>query len=133
MQHRQIVENPKRTTLRGRDQFFFAFLDHEICNRSNRKIELHRLPIRPVVERNVNAGFSAGIKQAAFVWIFADHAGEGAIRNACGDLRPGLAIVARLVEIRFVVVMLVHRRRHVRSPGIKGAGIERVDLNPLRH
>ena len=53
--------------------------------------------------------------------------------NSVGDLFPGLAVVAGLVEIRFVVVPLVHRGRDVGRGRIVGRSIDRIDLNPLRH
>ena len=133
MQRRQIVKDPERSSLRCGDQFFLAFVNRQIGDRSHRKIELHRLPVRAVVERNVDARFRSGIEQAALVRVFANHAREGAVGNSVGDLLPGLAVVARLVEIRFVVVVLVHRRRNISSAGIERRRFDRIDLNPFRH
>ena len=130
VQGRQIVEDPKRAALGGGNQFLLSLVNREISDWSYRKIELHRLPIRAVVKRNVNTRFSSRIQQAALVWILANHAGERGVGNTVGDLLPGLA---RFVKIRLVIVVLVHRRGHVRGARFERRSLQRIDLNPFRH
>ena len=48
------------------------------------------------------------------------------------DLRPGLAVVVRLVEVGTEVVELVHRRGDVAGALVARRGVERVDPDPLR-
>src|SRR6185295_8390225 len=74
-----------------------------------------------------------GVKQATFVWVLTGDARERCGWNTVGDLLPGLAEVARLVEIRSVVVPLVHRCGDVSSSRIVWRRFDRVDLNPFRH
>src|ERR1700686_1444283 len=105
MQPWEIVKNPKRSALRGRNQLLLSLMNCEIGDGSDREIELHRLPVRAIIERNVHTRLSAGIEQTTLGRIFADYARERALSNAVGDLLPGLAIVTRLVEIGFVVVI----------------------------
>ena len=108
-------------------------MNRKIGNRRHGEIELHRLPARAIVERNINAGFGSRVKQPALVRIFANHARERAIGNPVRDLLPRLAVVIRLVQVRFVIVILVHRRGDVSCACVEGAGIERINLNPFRH
>ena len=133
MQRRQIVKNPERPSLRRRDQFFFALVNRQIGNRGHRQIQLHRLPVRAVIERNIDARLSSGVKQSALVRVFANHPGESAVRNSIRNFLPGLAVVTGLVQIRFVVVVLVHGRRDVRRARFERRRVQRIDLNPFRH
>ena len=105
----------------------------EVRNRHNRKIELHRLPARAIVERNIETCLSSGVEQATLVRIFANHPGEGAFGNAVGDLLPRLPVIAGFIKIWLVVVVLVHRRRHISRARIERRSIQRIDLNPFRH
>ena len=45
--------------------------------------------------------------------VFADDSGEGSVGDAGADAGPGLAVVGRFVEARFLVVELVTRRGDV--------------------
>ncbi len=69
-----------------RDHEIVVF-DHQIVNRRLRQVQLQRLPMRAVIERNENAKLGARVKQAAFLRIFAHCVHVGAIRNSADDRR----------------------------------------------
>ena len=81
MQQRQVIKDPERTTLGRGYQFFFAFVNREISNRNDRQVQLHGLPVRAAIKREVHPGFSSRVEQTTLVRILPDHAGEGAVAS----------------------------------------------------
>ena len=128
-QRRQVVEDPERAPLRGDDEV--AVLDRKVRDRRDRQVALERLPARAVVEGDVEPGLRAGVEQTSTDRILPHDAREGLVGDAGDDLRPRLAEVGRLVEVRTEVVQLVHRRRDVRGGLVARRGLDRVDLNPV--
>ena len=61
-QRRDVVENPERAAVSGDDEI--VAVNGQIAHRGDRQVELQRLPVVAVVERNVNAEFGAGEEQA---------------------------------------------------------------------
>ena len=61
-QQRLVVENPEAAAMRGCHQI--AFLDHQVVHGNHRKADLKWLPVRSVVERNIDSGFRSGKKKA---------------------------------------------------------------------
>jgi hypothetical protein len=59
MQGRQVVEDPKRTTLGGHDQV--ALLDEEVHDGCTWQVLLERLPVLAVVERHEDTELGAGV------------------------------------------------------------------------
>ena len=99
-----VVQNPKRTAL-GRDQQIFL-LHLDIGDRHVRQIQLKRLPMRAIVERNKHAEFRSGIKQSFAVRIFAHHACGPVGRNPVLSIRqsfPTLSIIIRAIQVRLVI------------------------------
>src|SRR5215469_15972792 len=82
-------------------------LNLQIVNGDGRQIELEWLPVEPVVEGDMNAGFGTGVEQAATGRIIADDAREDICRQPVRDGNPVAAIVIGLEKIRCEVVMLV--------------------------
>src|SRR2546423_13251329 len=88
--------------------------DHEIvsvndkvAHRSRRQIELERLPGIAVVKRKVDTAFRASVKQAFANGVFADAIQKASIRDSAGNALPGLAEIARAIQIRLQVFQAV--------------------------
>ena len=82
-------------------------LDLQIVNGDDGQVELKRLPVEPVVEGDIDAGFGTGVQQTAPRRIFADDACEDIRRQAIGDGDPVAAIVVGLEKVGREVVMLI--------------------------
>ncbi len=93
----------RRTTGRASPIDQVVVLDLDAVHRRHRQAVLERLPRRAVVERDVDAGFRAEEQQALPLGIFADRTREIVGWQAADDLRPRLAVVARLVDVRRAV------------------------------
>src|SRR5262249_59319491 len=85
MERRQVVENPERPALRRNNEVLV--LDDEIGDRCRRQVELERLPVRAVVEGNVEARLRSRVEKASPRRILPNHAGENMLRDAADDLR----------------------------------------------
>jgi hypothetical protein len=64
------------------------------------KIELQRLPVVAVIEGDVDGGLRASEEQPAALWILADDVNWGIVGQAACDSLPGLAAIARAIDIR---------------------------------
>ena len=60
-QRREVVQDPDRAAVRAGDQV--GPLDQQVVDRRDRQVELEALPVRAVVERDVEAGLGAGVEQ----------------------------------------------------------------------
>ena len=130
-ERRQVVEDPERAALGGDDQVV-ALHDH-VGDRDDGQVALERLPVRAVVERDVEAGLGAGVEQAAADRVFAHDAREGRVGDAGDDLRPGLCRSRWSCRCTAAeVVELVHRRRDVGRALVVRRDIDGVDADPLR-
>ena len=101
-QRTDVIQNPERPPMRSHDEI--VVLDHQIVHRRGRQIQLERPPLRSIIERNIDSIFRARVKQSAFLRIFPHGANKRAVRNSIDQLRPGLAVIARLVDVRFQIV-----------------------------
>ena len=66
----EVVEDPERAAVRRNDER--VIVNDHVVDRRDGEIELERLPVCAVVERNIDAGFGAGVEQAFALGIFAD-------------------------------------------------------------
>ena len=119
-QRGEVVEDPDRAAVRAGDQI--AILDHQIVKRRHRQIELEAIPVRAVVERNVEAGLGSGEEQTRLGGVGPDDAGEVVVGDAVVDPRPVLAVVAGDVEIGLEVVVLVAGRGDIDRAWSNGRG-----------
>ena len=101
-QRRQVVENPKRASIRGRNQIIV--MHSKITHGHYRQIELQRCPVLTSVERHVHTCFSARVNQSFACRIFAHDASDACVRQAGNDLLPGLARVVRSKDVRMRIV-----------------------------
>lgn len=83
-----MVEDPEAPALRSHNQI--GAFDGQICNGHNGQVELKRLPVRAVVERDVETAFCAGVEQAWPLRIGADDAREMILSNPVGYFLPGV-------------------------------------------
>ena len=106
---------------------------HDVANRGDRHVVLQRLPLRAVVEGNVDAQFGGGIEQPFGLRIFLNRVDEGAFGNAGDDVLPGLAAVVGAIDVRLVIGDAMAIDRGVGGLGIEVAGFDLRDLAPRRH
>ena len=97
-QRGHVVEHPEGAAMSRHDEV--VIFHHQIVDRRGRQIHLQRLPMRAVIERNINAELGAGVEQAAAFRIFAHGVDVGAVGDSVGDGGPALAGVAGLDKCR---------------------------------
>ena len=129
-QRRNIIKNPERPAVRGQNKL--VVFHHQVVNRRSRQVELQRAPVCAVIERNEHTSLGAGIKQPAFLGVFADCTYKRVLWNAAYDSRPALAVVVGLIDVRTQVVILVAVNRQVGSSGIVRRGVDEADTAPFR-
>ena len=78
-------------------------------DRSVRQPRLQRRPALAVIEGDVQAIFGAEIEQPAPNGVLPNdvRVAEGALRNPVDDQLPGLAVIARLIDPRIAIVLLM--------------------------
>src|SRR6516162_7197451 len=69
-------------------------VDSEVAHRGGWQIELQRLPVITVIERDGYAGFGAGEQHALANGIFANGTGDAGLGEPIHDLFPGLTTIA---------------------------------------
>ncbi len=115
-----------------RGDYKIVVLDHEVVHRHGRQVQFQRPPVRTVVEGHIYAVLGSRIEQAALLRIFADGAHERTIGNAVGEFRPGQAVIAGLVDVRFKIVALMTINSHIGRGGIVGGSLNLADAAPFR-
>ena len=104
MQRANVVDDPKCAALRGNDQIVVMKFDVGYGN--VRQIQLKRLPVSAVIERNEDAELCARVKQSFAIGIFAHYARRPVGRNpilAVSQTLPGLAIIIGAINVRLIV------------------------------
>src|ERR1044071_7559522 len=74
LERREVVDHPERAALRRGDEIVVAH--GEIGDRHDRQIELQRLPVRAVVERDVHPALGAGEEESLAFFVGADNTRE---------------------------------------------------------
>src|SRR6185312_13539272 len=100
-----VVDHPDTTAVRADDEI--VAIDLEIAHRSDGQVELDRLPVVAVVERHERAALGAGEEQALAHVVFFDRVDVDAGRESGRDPLPGLAEVARAIDVGLEVLELV--------------------------
>ena len=124
-ERRDVVEHPERTPVRGDDQVVVPLV--EITDRGHRQVELQRLPVVAVVERDVDAELGAGEEQPRADLVLANRVHVGAVRDPAVDLLPAPAAVLRAVDVRVEVVELVGVDGRVRLVWIRARRLDHRD------
>ena len=86
----------------GHDQI--VVVNPQIAHGAVREVELQRLPLVPIVERNPHARLRPREEQALAHGIFANGVDRGVVRQAAGDEPPGLTAVVRAVNVRTQII-----------------------------
>ena len=129
-QGRDVIQYPEGAAM-GRDYQIVAMND-KIAHRSHGEIELERLPLFAIVERNEYADLGAGEKQALAFRIFANGVDDSASRQAVDDFIPGLATIVRAQDVRLQVVKADAVDGRVGRGGVKPRGLDERNLAPRR-
>ena len=130
-QRSDVVEHVERAAVGG-DHHVVAF-DHDIGDLRIGQIEREGLPLRAIVEGNVDAVLGAGEQQALAAGIFAHGVHEIVFGDAVDDLGPGLAVVGGLEDVGLAVVVLIILHRHVGGAGIVRRGVDQADAAEIGH
>ena len=83
-------------------------------NRRRRQIQFQRLPVRAIVEGNVDAIFRARKKQSFPLGIFLNRVHVAVFRQSRRDSAPALSIIRGLERIRPLIIEFVPVDGHVR-------------------
>src|ERR1700685_608337 len=96
------------------------------------KSQLEQFPQRTVSKRNVDSIFRARVKQSALLRVLSDGSNERALWDSVGQPRPGLAVIARFIEVRFEIVALMPVHGQVSRARVVRRSIDLADAAPLR-
>src|SRR6266511_3229730 len=99
---RDVIENPEAATVRADDNVV-VFHD-QVADRGRGHIQSQRLPMLAVVKRYVDGLFRARVEQTFAQRVFAHYVDYAAVGNAVGVVFPGLAAVARAIDVRSQIV-----------------------------
>ena len=133
-QRRHVIQNPEGAAL-GREDQVVVRHPHS-GDRRDRKVELKRLPVPPVVEGDEDAELGPGVDQSSSLGILPN----GADGIVGGDpVRPGRERLPRAPEIvraedvRAPVILPVSLHGHERPPGLVDGEVDLVDGAARRH
>ena len=100
-----VVNHPEPAAVRRNYQI--VAVDLEVAHRRHRQVELERLPVVSIIERDVHSTLGAGDQKPAAPWILLHRVHVHAGRQTLCDLLPGLAYVARAIDVRLEILELV--------------------------
>src|SRR5215472_14749 len=103
-QRRDVVKDVEGAAVGG-DHEVAAF-DDEIGDLRIGQVQREGLPLRAVVEGNVDSVFRAGEEQTAAAGIFTDGVNEIVVGDAVDDLAPCFAVVVGLEDVGVAIVVL---------------------------
>ena len=125
-----VVQDPDAAAVRADDQI--VAVNREVAHGRGRQVQLQRLPVVAVVERDEDAELGAGVEQTAPLRILFDRLQVDAGRKTARDLLPRLAGIARAVDVRFVVLEPMTIDRRVRLVRVEVRRLHHDDLAPRR-
>src|SRR5271165_4842574 len=105
-------------------------MNGHIANGCNRHVQLQRLPVIAVIERDIDAQFRSGKEQALLLGVLANRVHRGRSDAGCYRL-PGLAVVAGAIDVRLVVVQPMAVDRRVRHGGTEARRLDHRDSAPI--
>ena len=129
-QRRDVIENPEAAAVRGRREI--VVLNQQVTHRGCGHVQPQRLPMIAIVEGNVNCALSAGKEQTLALGIFTHRIHILIGGNAVDDFGPGLAGVARAVNVRTQIVETQRVDGGVGRLRIEVAGFDDRNLLPRR-
>src|SRR5207253_9016655 len=101
-QRGDVVEDPEAASMGTGNEV--GAVNGEIADRSRRQIQLQRLPVVAIVERNIDGMLGAGEEQAAAHGIFAYSVDGGIVGNAGSNLLPALAAIASAIDVSVQII-----------------------------
>src|SRR5258708_3779553 len=101
-------------------------------NRNGWKIALERMPVLSIIEREKYSYLCSRIEQSFAFRVLANCANIRPGRDSVYFRRPGLARIAGLVDVWFVVVEFVTIDRNVGCGGIVWRSFDNADHAPFR-
>ena len=125
---REVVQHPEGAAVRSDDEV--AVLRVDVADRAIGQVDLQRLPVLAVVERDEDAGLGAGVEEALAGRVLPNDVDVAARGNPLRDQRPALPAVASPVDVRVDVVDPVPVDGRVDRPGVEVRGLEDADLRP---
>src|SRR6266481_1417712 len=105
-------------------------MDSKIAHGSVRQVELKRLPIIAIVEGDINRAFRSGKQQPLTRAIFANHIACSAGWYAVSDFGPGLAEIARAINVRPQIINAKTVDGGVCSAGLEVGSLDDRDFAP---
>src|SRR6266404_497472 len=105
-------------------------MNSDVAHRRMWQIQLQRLPVVSIVERNIDGAFRSCEQQALWSRVFANHVAGAAIGNAMSNFRPRLSEIARAVNVRAQIVEPERIDRRVRRARIEMRGFDSRDFAP---
>ena len=122
LQRRDVVQDPEAAPVGPHHQVVEVFLHLDPVHRRHRHVVHERLPVVPVVERDVEDVLGAEIEEPGPHRILVDVArvAERTVRDALDDLLEALAVVVGAVHVRLEVALLVMLDRQVGLAGLVG-------------
>ena len=118
VERRQVVQDPEGTALGGQDQILLV--DHQVGDRRHREVELQRLPVPPVVERDEHPVFGAGVEESLPVRVLAHHPHELVGRDPVRPVGEEFPAFAEVVGTEHVGPEVVEPEADHRDEGAPG-------------
>src|SRR5580704_17191908 len=100
-QCRHLIEHPEAAAERGTVEV--VAVNDDVANRGDGHVELKRLPMIAVIERDVDAQLGRSIEQAFLLGVFLDGVYKCAFGNSIDRVLPRFAAVVCAVDVRAIV------------------------------
>ena len=128
-ERRDVVEHPERPAMRRHGKI--VAVERDVANRGRRQVELQRLPVVAIVERDENARLGAGEEQSLPFRVLSHGVDVRRGLQPLGDGRPRLPAIVRPVDIGREIVELVRVDGDVCRVGVEVRRFDERDLRPL--
>ena len=108
-------------------------MHRQVAHPGGRQIGLQTAPMAAVVERDEGRIVRAGVEQAGPHRVGAHHRGDVPGRQVGGDIAPRLAVVARRIDVRAVVVEALGVGGDIGDTILLRRQVDGVDPRPVLH
>ena len=126
-----VIQHPEAASVRGHHQV--SVLNHQVVYRGRRKIQLKRLPVRAIIERNVHTLFGSGEKQTCTPGIDPDGMDKIVRGKPRDQFGPGLAKICGLEHVGCEVVQLVAFDGEISGACFTPRNLDHAHRAPVRH
>ena len=104
-QRRHIVQNPECPPMRRHHQI--VIFHRQIMHRHGGQIQLQWTPVRAIIERDEHSHLSSRVQQSLLLGILPHRPHKRRVGNSLRELRPGLAIIRCLENVRTQIIKLM--------------------------